>query len=122
MRLSTVFCSQTNRQMEQMNQKLEQYLRFFKEYRQKNQLEWLVTVEFEMDNKVHSATKILSFIANYGRELRIGADIRRKGKVEKVTDFTERIKKIQEKVGAALKKVQEETKKQADRGQRKVEE
>ena len=122
MRLSTVFHSQTNKQMEQMNQKLEQYLRFFKEYRQKNQLEWLVTVEFEMDNKVHSATKILSFIANYGRELRIGADIRRKGKVEKVTDFTERIKKIQEKVGAALKKVQEETKKQADRGQRKVEE
>ena len=122
MRLSTVFHSQTNKQMEQMNQKLEQYLRFFKEYRQKNQLEWLVTVEFEMDNKVHSATKILSFIANYGRELRIGADIRRKGKVEKVTDFTERIKKIQKKVGAALKKAQEETKKQADRGQRKVEE
>ena len=122
MRLSTVFHSQTNKQMEQMNQKLEQYLRFFKEYRQKNQLEWLVTVEFEMDNKVHSATKILSFIANYGRELRIGADIRRKGKVEKVTDFTERIKKIQEKVGVALKKAQEETKKQADREQRKVEE
>ena len=122
MRLSTVFRSQTNRQMEQMNQKLEQYLRFFKEYRQRNQLEWLVTVEFEMDNKVHSATNISSFIANYGRELRMGADIRRKGKVEKVTDFTERIKKIQEKVGVALKKAQEETKKQADREQRKVEE
>jgi len=79
-------------------------------------------VEFEINNKVHSATKISSFIANYGRELRMGANIRRKGKVEKVTDFTERIKKIQEKVEAALKKVQEEIKKQADRGQRKVEE
>jgi len=33
-------------------------------------------------------------MANYGRELRIGADIRRKGKVEKVTEFTEKIKKI----------------------------
>jgi len=33
MRLSTVFHLQTNRQMEWMNQKLEQYLRFFKEYR-----------------------------------------------------------------------------------------
>ena len=51
----------------------------------------------------------------------MGAEIKRKGKVEKVTDFTERIKKIQEKMGAALKKAQEETKKQADRGQRKVE-
>ena len=33
MRLSTVFHSQTNKQMEWMNQKLEQYLRFFTEYR-----------------------------------------------------------------------------------------
>ena len=121
MRLSTVFHSQTNKQMEWMNQELEQYLRFFTEYRQKDWLEQLVTVEFEMNNKVHSATKISSFIANYGRELRMGTDIRRKGKVEKVTDFTERIKKIQKKVEAVLKKAQEEVKKQADRGQRKVE-
>jgi len=33
-------------------------------------------------------------MANYGRELRMGADIRRKEKVEKVTKFTEKIKKI----------------------------
>ena len=31
-----------------------------------------------MNNKVHSTMKISSFIANYGRELRIGADIRKK--------------------------------------------
>jgi len=30
---------------------------------------------------VHSATKVSPFMANYGRELRMGADIRRKGKV-----------------------------------------
>jgi len=29
------------------------------------------------------ATKVLPFMANYGRELRIGADIRRKEKVKK---------------------------------------
>jgi len=50
--------------------------------------------EFAMNNKVHLATKISSFIANYGRELRIGTDIRRKGKVEKATDFAERMKKV----------------------------
>ena len=33
-------------------------------------------------------------MANYGRELRIGADIRRKGKVEKVTEFVEKMKKV----------------------------
>jgi len=34
------------------------------------------------------------FIANYNRELRMEIDIRRKEKVEKVTEFTEKMKKI----------------------------
>ena len=37
--------------------------------------------------------------------MRIGADIRRKGKIEKVTEFVERIKKIQKEVRTVLKKV-----------------
>ena len=44
------------------------------------------------------------FIVNYRRELRIGIDVRKKGKMEKVTEFIERIKKVQEEAGAALKK------------------
>jgi len=60
-----------------MNQELEQYLRFFVDYRQKNWPEWLASVEFVINNKTHSATKVSPFIANYSRELRIGADIRR---------------------------------------------
>jgi len=31
---------------------------------------------------------------NYGRKLRIGADIRRKEKVEKAIEFAERMKKV----------------------------
>jgi len=34
----------------------------------------------------------------------MGASIRRKGKVEKATEFVERIKKVQEKIGAVLRK------------------
>jgi len=34
-----------------------------------------------VNNKVHFITKISLFIANYGRELRMGADIKRKEKV-----------------------------------------
>jgi len=64
-----------------------------------------VTVEFMVNNKVHSVTKVLPFIANYGRELRIGADIRRKEKVKKVTEFAERMRKVQEKARVALRKV-----------------
>ena len=39
-------------------------------------------------------TKVSPFIVNYGRELKIEADIRRKEKVEKTTNFAERMKKI----------------------------
>ena len=38
-KLSTAFHSQTDGQMERINQKLEQYLRFFVDHRQKNWLE-----------------------------------------------------------------------------------
>ena len=33
-------------------------------------------------------------MANYGRKLRMGVDIRKKGKVEKTMEFVERMKKI----------------------------
>lgn len=53
-------------------------------------------VEFAVNNKIYSVTKILPFMANYGRNLRIGANIKRKGKVTKAIEFAEIIKKIQE--------------------------
>ena len=77
-----------------MNQKLEQYLWFFISHRQKDWQEWLASAEFVVNNKVYLATKMSLFIANYGRELRIGGDIRKKRKVEKATKFIERIKKV----------------------------
>jgi len=80
------------------------------DYRQKDWPEWLASVEFAVNNKVHTATKVLPFIANYRRELRMEGDIRKKEKVEKVTEFVERMKKVYEKAGAALKKVQEDMK------------
>ena len=52
----------------------------------------------------HSATKVSLFMANYRRKLRMRVDIRRKEKVEKITELAERVKKIQERVGAILKK------------------
>ena len=49
-------------------------------------------------------------MANYKRELRIRVGIKRKEKVEKTTEFAKRVKKVQEGVGAILKKVQEKMK------------
>ena len=50
----------------------------------------------------------------------MGADIRKKGKVEKATEFVERLKKVQEEAGAALRKTQEEMKKYTDQSKKEI--
>jgi len=57
-----------------------------------------------VNNQVYSVTKVSSFIVNYNRELRMGVDIRRKEKVEKATEFAEKIKKVSEEAEMMLKK------------------
>ena len=52
----------------------------------------------------YSVTKVFLFIANYGREMRMKANIRRKEKVKKVMEFIERMKKIQKEAGKVLRK------------------
>jgi len=120
-RLSIVFYPQMDGQTERMNQELEQYLRFFVDHRQKKWLEWLALAEFAVNNKVHMATKVLPFMANYGRKLRMNGDIRKRGKVEKATEFVERMKRVYEEAGVALKKAQENMKKQADKERKESE-
>jgi len=121
-KLSTAFHPQTDGQTKRMNQELEQYLQFFIEHRQKDWPEWMAAAEFAINNKVHTATKVSLFIANYGREMRMGGDIRRKGKVESATEFVQRMKRIHEKAEAALRKTQEEMKRYVNRGRKETEE
>ena len=78
--------------------------------------------EFAINNKVHTATKVSPFMANYGKKVRMGGDIRRKGKVESATEFAGRMKKVQEEAEAALGKTQEEMKRYTDRGRKEMEE
>jgi len=120
-RLSTTFYPQTDGQMKQMNQELEQYLRLFMEHRQRDWPEWLALAEFATNNKAHTATKMLPFMANYRRELRMEGDIRKKGKIESAMEFMERMKKVHEEAGVALKKIQEEMKRYTDRSKKETE-
>ena len=91
-------------------------------HRQNNWAEWLAMAEFAFNNKVHTVTKMSSFQVNYGRELRMGFDIRKKGKNEKVEEFVRKIKERYEKVRTALVKSQKEIKRQADRSRKETEE
>ena len=114
-KLSTAYHSQTDGQIERINQKLEQYLRVFIDYRQEQWPDWLGIVEFAYNNKIHVATKILPFKANYGQDPRMEFERRRKRRYEAAERFVERMKKIQKKEKAALGKAQEKMKKFVNR-------
>jgi len=51
-------------------------------------------VEFAINNKAYLTTKVSLFMVNYRREMRIGINLRRKEKIEKVTEFAERMRKM----------------------------
>jgi len=121
-KLSTAFHPQTDSQTERMNQELEQYLRMFIDHQQEQWPEWLGTTEFAYNNKVHTGTKVLPFKANSEQDLKMGSEIRKKGKYEGAEKFAERLKNVQEEAKAALQKAQEDMKRYADREREEVEE
>jgi len=114
-KLSTAFYSQTDGQIERVNQELEQYLRMFIDHRQEQWPNWLGMVEFAYNNKMHSSTKVSLFKANYRQDPRIGFEMRRKGKYKGAEKFVTKMKEIQEEAKAVLGKVQEEMKKYTDK-------
>jgi len=91
-------------------------------HRQNNWSEWLATTKFAFNNKVHTVTKSLPFKVNYGRELRIDFDIRKKEKNVKAEEFVKEMKNRHEEAKVALVKSQEEMKRQADRNKKEAEE
>ena len=78
--------------------------------------------EFAYNNKVHSSTKISPFKANYGQDLRMGFEVRKKRKYKGAEKFVVKMKEIQEEAKAALGKAQEEMKKYANRKRAEVDE
>ena len=70
-KLSMAYHPEIDGQMERTNQELEQYLRMYINHRQNNWAEWLATVEFAFNNKVHIATKSSLFQVNYRKEPRM---------------------------------------------------
>ena len=121
-KLSMAYHPQIDGQTERTNQELEQYLRMYANHRQNNWSEWLAMAEFAFNNKVHTATKTSPFQVNYGREPRMGFDIRKKRKNEKAEEFTREMKERHEEARAALVKSQEKMKRQIDRSKKEAEE
>jgi len=121
-KLSMAFHPQIDRQIERVNQELEQYLRMFINHRQEQWPEWLETAEFVYNNKVHSSTRTLPFKANYGQDPRMGFEGRKKRKYAGVEKFIEKMKEIQEETKAVLGKAQADIKKYTDKKRLDIEE
>ena len=84
----------------------------------------MATAEFAFNNKVHTTTKMSLFQANYGREPRIGFDIKKKGKNVKSEEFAREMKERKERyeeTRAVLVRLQKEMKKQMDRNRKEAE-
>jgi len=114
-KLSMAFHPQTDGQTERMNQELEQYLRMFIDHRQEQWPEWLGMAEFAYNNKAHSDTKVSPFEANNSWNLKMGFELRKKGKFEGAERFAKRMEEVQGEAKAALAKAQEEMRWYADK-------
>ena len=51
----------------------------------------------------------------------MGVNLRKKEKIKKITEFAERMRKVQEEIEIALKRTQEKIKRQADRERKEAE-
>ena len=119
-KLLIAFHPQIDRQMDKINHKLKQYLKIYINHKQENQLKQLITVESVFNNKIYTATKLLSFKVNYRRELRMGFEIRNKGNNIKIEKFVKEMKKRHKKTKIALKQSQEEMKRYVSRNRKKT--
>ena len=119
-KLLIAFHPQIDRQIDKINHELKQYLRIYINHKQENQLKQLTTVESVFNNKIYTATKLLSFKVNYRRELRIGFEIRNKGNNIKIEKFVKEMKKRHKKTKIALKQSQEEMKRYVSRNRKKI--
>jgi len=64
----------SDRQMERINQELEQYLCIYCNYKQDNWAEWLSIAEFSYNNRLHSSTGQSLFMINLGCYPNMGED------------------------------------------------
>ena len=68
-RISTAYYPQTDRQTEQTNQTMEQYLQHYINHQQDDWVELLPIAQFAYNNQQHSMTETTLFFVNYSRDL-----------------------------------------------------
>ena len=84
--------------MEQINQKVKAFLRHYVKYQQNNWTEWLVAVEFQYNDKKHTAIGRTLFELNFGQHPQ-KENLTVKTELPKLEDFLKDYKKVRTKQG-----------------------
>ena len=100
---SIAYHPQTNGQTEHINQKIEQYLKVYVNFRQNNWSEQLSIAEFSYNVKVQTSTGHSLFFVNYGCHPFKGSNSRTEIQSKSAQQFRERMSKVWEEVEASLK-------------------
>jgi hypothetical protein len=102
---TTAYHPQGDKQMERVNQELEQYLRLFVNQRQDDWSNLVPLTEFQYNNHIHSATQHQLFLLETGSLPRMGFEPDQPPSwLESVNKFTEQMKTMLEEAKAALAK------------------
>jgi len=113
---STAWHPQTDRQMERVNQELDQYLWLFVNEQQDDWYNLLPMAEFQHNNHVHSTTQQPSFLLNTRRIPYMGFEPRQNhSNLEAVNEFTERMRMAIKEAKSVICKTQDDMKKYYDR-------
>ena len=105
MAATTTYHPQGDRQTEQVNQELEQYLCLFINQRQDDWDNLLPFVEFQYNNHVHSATQNVPFLLDTGWILHMGFKLdQQQSHLESVNEFKEWMESALKEAKVALVK------------------
>ena len=86
--MSTVYHLQTDKQIEHINQMLEQYLRCYVDYNFSNWSDLLSSVEFAYNNQAHKEIKESLFYLEYNRYPRAGPILVKESLQRNLNDLT----------------------------------
>jgi len=115
--LSTAYHSQTDGQTKRINQEIGMFLRHYVNYQQDNWTNWIATVEFQYNNKKHTATERTPFELNFRRHPWKG-DLMVQMDIPQVEDFLIGLQKSWEQATKAMEEAQKNIKKQFDKKRR----
>jgi len=100
---STAWHPQTDRQMECINQELDQFLHLFVNKQQDDWYDLLPIAEFQHNNHVHSATQQPPFLLDTGRIPRMGFEPRQDpSSLKTVNEFTKRMESATEEAKSVI--------------------